>query len=781
MSGSRLSVNDAYGETRAASILSRNSSRAASIQQVAATASALMNNPEARRIRMHLYGELVGGWYHLSTSSKVLLAYYIGVTFIEIVATVSVAVIERETAKNCFYLLLFLALYLLRAIVISIVLLRRFLYVRPDDLPRDLSGACGAHYGTMINWASLVLLLFSISLLATQSHCAQDSPGLFYLVLVLSLLGYLFLAILLTLWFLVLFCLNGVVFVLEMFGVGPRVMQWQGATQEMIDDIPMIKFTKHNQEDLAMPSIQEQQDSSLPTFQNEKMGAGMAATPSIIVSGDTATPHSVENDEHPTSVTIDIAPTTSFSEGNLTSFAEGHLPSEACMHDTDNPSKMLDLENLSPEERELAIRISTSCPICLCDYEDLEELRRLPCDHYFHKECVDEWLKLKRTCPLCKCDIVRRRGSKFWSHGHSRRSSSSGNANGSGNRSDDEPRSYIGPVAAAIQNGGNTDDTMTTMSDRTERGDEIEDPALSTTGPSQWQQCPTLDLQQPNRDSNLPMNNSPDRRRQVLGRLLGPLLSLTSSFPKSSSLFTAPSLPSDSSTELTPSSGPSVPMRRLSRPTTADGVFANISAKPEVDSRKNNDQHPPAYDSAVQDITPPYFEMTVTTPEVFENEIIVEGIPVGNLFQFLWNVVVAVSFQFLGVLLTYLLHNSHASKAGSMVGLGITLLNFGVRMRGEFNTLDSESDNGGEITRIDKPAFVDDTGYISGKSYGASADSAQMDWLDTDMENRWVSLILMIAGWAIIVKALAEYTTAIRKERFISVQPTGSRELELEV
>ncbi|KAG0002395.1 hypothetical protein BGZ79_003076 [Entomortierella chlamydospora] len=374
MSGSHLSVN--YGEARAASILSRSSSRPASIQQVAATASALMNNPEARRIRMDLYGELVRG---------------------------------------------------------CILLLRRFLYVRPDDLPRDIGGVCGAHYNTMINWASLVLLIVSISLLTTQSRCAQDSPGLFYLVLVLSLLGYLTLALLLTLWFLVLFCLNGVVALLEMFGVGPRVMQWQGATQEMIDDIPTVKFTKHDQGNLARTSIQEQQDSSLPIVQTEKMGAGMAMTPSIVVSGDSAESHSGEHEDHPASVAVDIEPAIDLSDGIITAFPEGHIPFAASMDDTENNNNM-EPEHLSPEERELANRISTTCPICLCEYEDLEELRRLPCDHYFHKECVDEWLKLKRTCPLCKCDVSRkRRGSKFWSYGNSRRSSS-GNASGSGSR-----------------------------------------------------------------------------------------------------------------------------------------------------------------------------------------------------------------------------------------------------------------------------------------------------------------------------------------------------------
>lgn len=46
-----------------------------------------------------------------------------------------------------------------------------------------------------------------------------------------------------------------------------------------------------------------------------------------------------------------------------------------------------------------------SCVICLCDYEQGERLRFLPCKHHFHQECVDVWLQLDKACCLCKQDI----------------------------------------------------------------------------------------------------------------------------------------------------------------------------------------------------------------------------------------------------------------------------------------------------------------------------------------------------------------------------------------
>ncbi|KAL4592750.1 hypothetical protein LXL04_005754 [Taraxacum kok-saghyz] len=44
-----------------------------------------------------------------------------------------------------------------------------------------------------------------------------------------------------------------------------------------------------------------------------------------------------------------------------------------------------------------------TCAICLSDYKTKESLRTIPeCHHYFHSECIDEWLKLNVTCPVCR-------------------------------------------------------------------------------------------------------------------------------------------------------------------------------------------------------------------------------------------------------------------------------------------------------------------------------------------------------------------------------------------
>ncbi|KAJ9692456.1 hypothetical protein PVL29_011493 [Vitis rotundifolia] len=52
------------------------------------------------------------------------------------------------------------------------------------------------------------------------------------------------------------------------------------------------------------------------------------------------------------------------------------------------------------------------CCICLGQYADNEELRELPCcSHFFHAECVDQWLKIKARCPLCQSELGGAGGS----------------------------------------------------------------------------------------------------------------------------------------------------------------------------------------------------------------------------------------------------------------------------------------------------------------------------------------------------------------------------------
>lgn len=111
-----------------------------------------------------------------------------------------------------------------------------------------------------------------------------------------------------------------------------------------------------------------------------------------------------------------------------------------------------------------------------------------------------------------------------------------------------------------------------------------------------------------------------------------------------------------------------------------DGVFSNMMAKPTVNNADADLQNdvPPTYEEAAADSTPPYWESTVFSP--YGDGVFVDGLPVGNMINFIWNLMVSSAFQFVGFLLTYLLHTSHAAKEGSRAGLGITFMSYGYYM-----------------------------------------------------------------------------------------------------
>ena len=47
-----------------------------------------------------------------------------------------------------------------------------------------------------------------------------------------------------------------------------------------------------------------------------------------------------------------------------------------------------------------------TCSICLCEYEEDEEVKKLRCGHFFHSECIDTWLINKKAlCPICRQGI----------------------------------------------------------------------------------------------------------------------------------------------------------------------------------------------------------------------------------------------------------------------------------------------------------------------------------------------------------------------------------------
>lgn len=199
-----------------------------------------------------------------------------------------------------------------------------------------------------------------------------------------------------------------------------------------------------------------------------------------------------------------------------------------------------------------------------------------------------------------------------------------------------------------------------------------------------------------------------------------------------------------------------------------------------------------------------------------------------------------MSFQFVGFLLTYLLHTTHAAKNGSRAGLGITLIQYSFYLRNRASVLERELANGEippELLAPDGSYLGDRIGLTgpAGPGDGPDAQTAEDGWAalwgpapDTEsmgssssgidkissaassfsdsisslisssasstepqrhpqvtglpsltapqregleeamrmssMANDWLSYVLMVLGWALLIGALLSYWRAVRRD-----------------
>jgi Protein of unknown function (DUF2370) len=201
----------------------------------------------------------------------------------------------------------------------------------------------------------------------------------------------------------------------------------------------------------------------------------------------------------------------------------------------------------------------------------------------------------------------------------------------------------------------------------------------------------------------------------------------------------------------------------LPRPVT-DGVFANLSAKPDPSSPTTSakcDEPLPSYEAAAADAVPPYWETTIITPGMDSDEVYVDGFPVGNFFAFVWNAMISMSFQFVGFLLTYLLASTHAARNGSRAGLGVILIQYGFYLR-----------SGPDGTMPDGAQLPDPDNLVDGVDNSGPMPNDTLP-PDTLPKSEWMSYLLMVIGWFVLIRSVGEYYRVKQLEKAVRATPTA--------
>ncbi|KAF9227339.1 hypothetical protein BS17DRAFT_694766 [Gyrodon lividus] len=185
----------------------------------------------------------------------------------------------------------------------------------------------------------------------------------------------------------------------------------RGLGRAILDTFPIVKFGSTEDD----PALSRQKDIESSPVETESTCVTLqpdAVELEEITRGSTEEhrahkPEPQEGEVSPRRNTVDLdvgenRPVAGTSRPNSLPFARSrvstahdgapHSPTSACGGDTLMPDSI---------GRE-------TCPICIVDFEEGDDLRVLPCEgkHRFHQACVDPWLlELSGSCPICRQDF----------------------------------------------------------------------------------------------------------------------------------------------------------------------------------------------------------------------------------------------------------------------------------------------------------------------------------------------------------------------------------------
>eukprot|EP00970_Alexandrium_tamarense_P012580 scaffold2954_cov195-Alexandrium_tamarense.AAC.19 len=79
-----------------------------------------------------------------------------------------------------------------------------------------------------------------------------------------------------------------------------------------------------------------------------------------------------------------------------------NLPQSPIAENLTQQSVSTHIENDNTPQSHIDYDDSQMCSICILPLEHGDRIADLDCNHYYHSDCLSEWIKTKNTCPLCQ-------------------------------------------------------------------------------------------------------------------------------------------------------------------------------------------------------------------------------------------------------------------------------------------------------------------------------------------------------------------------------------------
>lgn len=105
------------------------------------------------------------------------------------------------------------------------------------------------------------------------------------------------------------------------------------------------------------------------------------------------------------------------------------------------------------------------CTVCMDDFQVGDSARQLPCEHFFHQDCIIPWLNLHASCPICRKTFAT--GSNTTTHNLNTSDTPSEARTNDTSRTSDQTNTTAPTAAPAV---GPTTSTTTTATPTTAAG-----------------------------------------------------------------------------------------------------------------------------------------------------------------------------------------------------------------------------------------------------------------------------------------------------------------------
>ncbi|KAF9447498.1 hypothetical protein P691DRAFT_646978, partial [Macrolepiota fuliginosa MF-IS2] len=208
----------------------------------------------------------------------------------------------------------------------------------------------------------------------------------------------------------------------------------RGLTRAILDTFPIVKFgsgSSNEEESAGTPAgggntAKDMEAQELTQWEVVDQTAANRQSAFIARNGkatatDGATTSNLRTRDLPALTRADLRPSTSQTDTNADDRGEGPSSTPSSY----SPSRKPNPQDNTLVRNDLSLEAigRETCPICIVDFEEGDDIRVLPCEgkHRFHPQCVDQWLlELSSSCPICRQDFLAL--ESILSHGDERES-----------------------------------------------------------------------------------------------------------------------------------------------------------------------------------------------------------------------------------------------------------------------------------------------------------------------------------------------------------------------